>query len=117
VRIWEGRRLPWRRQYLRAPIRGRDPDEARERALEVLRTHVGLDGFRLMAETVARGTLPGAGVAVSEDAREIVVTLTGRYALEVPLAIPRHEVLDQAADLTQLRGLVKAHLESYARPR
>jgi hypothetical protein len=117
VRIWEGRRLPWRRPYLRAPIRGRSPGEARERALEVLRSHVGLDRFRVMVETVALGVLPGAGVVIGEDAREIVITLTGRHVLEVPLAIPREDVLVQEADLAPLRGLVKAHLEAYARPR
>ncbi|MBI3997492.1 MAG: hypothetical protein HY355_00565, partial [Armatimonadetes bacterium] len=33
IRIWEGRRGSPSEQYLRAPIRGRDPEEARERAL------------------------------------------------------------------------------------
>jgi hypothetical protein len=117
IRVWEGRRLPWRRPYLRAPIRGRSPAEARERALEVLQNYVGLDRFRLMVEAVARRVAPGADVEVGEDAREVVITLSGRYVLEVPLAVPRHEVLDPEGDVTRLRVLVRAHLESYARPR
>jgi hypothetical protein len=116
IRIWEGRRLPWRRPYLRAPIRGRDPDEARDRALEVLHNHVGLDRFRQMVEDVARRVAPGARVDVGEDAREVIVTLGGGYVLDVPLAVSRHDVLDGRADaMDYLRGLVRAHLEAYAR--
>lgn len=115
--IWEGRRLPWRRPYLRAPIRGRDAEEARERALEALHTCVALDRFRLMVERVVRGVAPRAEVEVGEDARDVLVSLRGPYALDVPLAVARREVLDRDADIERLRGLVRAHIEAYARRR
>jgi hypothetical protein len=117
VRIWEGRRWPWSREYLRAPIRGRDVEEARERALDVLHNYVGLERFRLMVEEVARLVAPGAAIEVGEDARDITVTLEGPFALEVPLAVSRTDVLDRDADVVRLRGVVRAHLEAYARTR
>lgn len=116
VRIWERRRLPWSRPYLRAPIRGRSPQEARERALEVLHTHVGLDRFRLLIEDVARRVVPGAGVEIGERADEIVVTLAGSHSIQVPLVVSRRDVLDGDGP-DRLRGLVRAHFEVYARPR
>lgn len=116
VRVWQGRRTPWKRPYLRAPIVGRSPDEARERALEVLYNYVGLDRFRLMVEEIARRAAPGAGVEVGEDAREVTVMLTGLYSLDVPLVVSRGEVLDRGADAERLRGLVRAHLDAYAKP-
>ncbi|OFX27220.1 MAG: hypothetical protein A2Z07_04555 [Armatimonadetes bacterium RBG_16_67_12] len=115
VHIWEGRRWPWKRPYLRAPIRGRSPDEARERALDVLYNYVGLDRFRVMAEEIARRVAPGASVEVGEDAREVTVALAGPYALEVPLVVSRSEVLSRGADVIRLRGLVRAHLEAYVK--
>jgi hypothetical protein len=115
--VWEGRRLPWRRPYLHAPIRGRDAEEARDRALEVLHTYVGLDRFRLMVERIVRRAAPGAEVEVGEDARDVLVSLRGAYALDVPLAVARREVLDRNADLERLRGLIRAHIDAYARRR
>jgi hypothetical protein len=116
VQVWEGRRTPWKRPYLRAPILGRSPDEARDRALEVLHTYVGLERFRLMVTEVARRAAPGAGVEVGEDAREVTVTLVGPYALDVPLVVSRGEVVDRGADPERLRGLVRAHLDAYTKP-
>lgn len=116
VWVWEGRRTFWKRPYLRAPILGRSPEGARERALEVLYNYVGLDRFRLMVEETARRAAPGARVEVGEDARELTVTLSGPYSLEVPLVVSRSEVLDRDADAERLRGLVRAHLEAYAKP-
>jgi hypothetical protein len=115
VRVWEGARRPWRRPYLRAPIRGRDADEARERALAVLHNYVGLDRFRLMVEGVAQRVAPGAAVEVGEDARDVVIRLWGSHRLLVPLAVARDEILDRDAEPERLRGLVQAHFEAYAR--
>ena len=115
IRIWEGRRGSTRRQYLRAPIRGRDVEEARERALEVLHNYVGLDRFRLLVEEVAREVAPGAEVDVAEDARDVVIRLEGRYTLGVPLAVSRDGVLNPEADQGSLRALVRAHLRAHAR--
>lgn len=115
ARVWEGRLVPWRRPYLRTAIRGRDPDEARERALEVLHNSVGLDRFRRLVEDTAAKLTPGARVEVGEDARDVVVTLAGPYTLLVPLAVSRDDVLERDADLDRLRDLVRAHLKAYAR--
>ncbi len=117
IRIWEGRRGFGDHQFLRAPIRGRDVEEARERALEVLHNYVGLDRFRLLVEGVAREVSPGAQVHVAEDARDVVIRLEGRYTLGVPLAVSRDQVLDPDADQGSLRTRVRAHLQAYARAR
>lgn len=116
-RVWDGTILPWRRPYLRAAIRGREPGEVRERALEVLHTYVGLDRFRRLVETIAARVAPGARVEVGEDARDVIVTLAGRYTLLVPLAVARDDVLDRDADVDGLRRLVRGHLQAYVRPR
>lgn len=116
IRIWEGhRRGRTDQQYLRAPIRGRDPDEARDRALEVLHSYAGLDEFRRLVEDEATRATPGAHVEVSETARSVVVTLTGAFSLRVPLVVPRDRVLDREADPAELRALVSGHLVRYAR--
>lgn len=118
IRIWEGRRRGRTdQQYLRAPIRGRDPDEARDRALEVLHTYVGLDAFRHLVEDEAARTAPGARVEVSETAQSVVVTLAGAFSLRVPLVVARDRVLDREADPAELRALVSGHLARYARQR
>jgi hypothetical protein len=115
IRVWEGVRWPWRRPYLRAPIRGRSIDEARERTLAVLHTYAALDRFRRMVEDVVRRVAPGAVVDVGEDARDVVIRLSGSYTLAVPLAVARDAVLDRDAPVERLRGVVQAHLEAYAR--
>jgi hypothetical protein len=117
IRVWEGVRWPWRRPYLRAPIRGRSVEEARERALAVLHAHVALDRFRRMVEDVVRRVAPGAVVDVGEDARAVLIRLSGSHMLTVPLAVARDAVLDHDAPVERLRGVVQAHLEAYARAR
>ncbi len=118
IRVWEGTRRGGRSdQYLRAPIRGRDADEARERALEVLHNYVGLDQFRTLVQEAAGELTPGAAIELSETAREVIVTLGGTYRLSLPLAIPREEVLGSDATPAGLRAVVRAHLSAYARRR
>lgn len=117
IRIWEGRRGPRDRQFLRAPIRGRDVDEARERALEVLHNYVGLDRYRLMVEEIAHELAPGSTVEVGEDARDLRVALEGAYRLAVPLIMSRGQVLDPDADPERLREAVRAHVQAHIRPR
>lgn len=117
ARIYEGpRRRPWQRPYLKAPIRGRDADEARERALHVLHNYVGLDQFRLIVEAAAREAAPGASVEISEDARAVTVRLTGAYRLRQPLAVPRDQVLAPSAEHGRLRSSVLAHLKTHSEP-
>jgi len=115
IRIWAGRRRGRRdQQYLRVPIRGRTLDDARDRALDVLHTYVGLERFRRLVEDEAAHAAPGARVEVGETARDVVVTLAGAFALRVPLVIARDRVLDRDADPAALRALVSAHLTRYA---
>jgi hypothetical protein len=113
ARAWEGRRLPWRRPYLRVPIRARTVEDARERLLEVLHNYVGLDQFRLTVEASARALAPGARVTVKEDAKSVIVTLQGSLTLDVPLVVAREEVLGADADLQQLRARAEAHLRAH----
>ncbi|MDR7556334.1 MAG: hypothetical protein QN157_12110 [Armatimonadota bacterium] len=115
IRIWAGRRRGRRdEQYLRAPIRGRTLDDARDRALEALYTHVGLERFHRLVEDEAARIAPGAQVEVGETARDVVVSLVGAFALRAPLVIARDRVLDREADQAALRALVSAHLAQYA---
>jgi len=113
IRVWEDRQRPASRPYLRAPIRGRDVEEARERALEVLHNYVGLDQFRLLAEGVAAELAPGARVEIRENAREVVITLGPPYALRSPLAVPRGLILNPATPEAQLRAVVRTHFEAH----
>jgi hypothetical protein len=112
VRIWEGVRRTRERPYLRAPIRGRDADEARERALEVLHNYVGIDQFRLLAEEVVASVAPGAKVEIRETARDVILTLAPPYALRVPLVIPRRTLFGPDASPAGLRTTVDAHLRA-----
>ena len=116
ARAWEGRRLPWRRAYLRAPVRGRTIDDARERLLDVLHNYVGLDQFRLAVEAVAGDLAPGAQVTVREDSKSVTVSLEGAFTLDAPLVVPRDDVLGPDADLAQLRASAHSHLHAHARP-
>ncbi len=113
VWIWEGkRRRAGSRPYLRAPIRGRDTEEARERALEVLHNYVGLDQFRLLAEEVAAEVAPGARVEIREDARQVIMTLAPPYALRQALAVPRSAILGPDTSESGLRVTIREHLEA-----
>jgi hypothetical protein len=112
IRVWVGGRRPASRPYLRAPIRGRDIEEARERALEVLHNYVGLDQFRLLAEGVAAELAPGARVEIRENAREVIVTLSPPYTLRQALAVPRKAILGREASEGDLRTVIRKHLEA-----
>jgi hypothetical protein len=112
IRIWEGTRRRGARPYLRAPIRGRDVDEARERALEVLHNYVGLDQFRVLAEQLAAELLPGAGVEIRENAREVIVAFGGAAAHT--LAVPREAILGPGASAADLRARLRRHLGAQA---
>lgn len=113
VRVWEGtRRGLVSARYLRAPIRGRDADEARERALEVLHNYVGLDQFRAAVESVAAEAAPGAAVSIKETAREVIVTIEGDKRSRPPLAIRREQILSADAKLADITALVRRHLSA-----
>jgi hypothetical protein len=112
VRVWEGPRRPGARSYLRAPIRGRDEAEARERTLDVLRNYVGLDQFRLLVEEVAAEVVPGARAEIRENAREVIVNLSPPYTLRQVLAVRREAILGRGASIANLRAIVRRHLEA-----
>ncbi len=114
IRIWEGRRGIGSRPYLKAPIRGRDADEARERALEVLHTYVGLEQFRRLVEEIVAQVAPGARVDVTERVREVIIALQGPYTLRTPLVVSRDEILGPATSADRLRAAVRAHLDTHA---
>lgn len=117
VRVWEGRlRGRAAQQYLRAPIRGRDAEEARDRALDVLRTYVGLDQFRLVVEDAARELAPGARVGIKETAREVIVSVDApRGRPRPPLAVGRELIVGSKAGRESLRALVRAYLQDFDR--
>jgi hypothetical protein len=110
VRVWEGRRWPWRRAYLRAPIRGRTPDDARERALEVLSTYVGVAQFRAMVEGIVKRVRPASAVLLREDARHFIVTVADGALSPAPWVVAREDVLGPDADLATLRARALAYL-------
>lgn len=112
VRVWEGGRRLGARPYLRAPVRGRDVEEARDRALDVLHNYVGLDQFRLLVEEVAAEVAPGARVEIRENAREVVVTLSPPYTLRQALVVPREAILGREASVAGLRATIRRHLEA-----
>ncbi len=114
IRIWEGRRGLARRPYLKVPIRGRDAEEARERALEVLHTYVGLEQFRSLVGEVAGQVAPGARAEVTERVREVTITLEGAYVLQTPLVLPRDDILDPTTSIDHLRNVLRAHFEAHA---
>jgi hypothetical protein len=115
IRIWEGTRGARDRQYLRAPIRGHDVEEARERALEVLHNYVGLDRFRALVEEIVGQVAPGAEIEVAEDARDVTVRLRGRHPSSAPLVIPRSDVLNPDADEERLRAKIRTYLQTCIR--
>jgi hypothetical protein len=112
VRVWEGTRRGSRsQQYLRSPIRGRDADEARTRALDVLHNYVGLDQFRLLVEEAARDLVPAARMAFRETAREVMVSVDAPEARpRAPLTIRREQIVDRRASREALRALVRTYL-------
>ncbi len=97
------------RPLTRAPVRGRSPDDARDRAFEVMHTMMGIESLQEAILAVAAELAPGARVELTEDARAIHADLAGAWALRVPFAVSRDEVVDPAMDLEELRARIRAH--------
>ena len=114
ITIWEGRRGFGRKPYLKTPIKGRDAEEARERALEVLHTYVGLEQFRRLVGEVVAEIAPGARAEVMERVRDVTIVLAGAFKLAEPLVLNRDEILDPATSAESLRAAVRAHLQAHA---
>jgi len=103
------------RLLTRTPVRGRSADDARERALEVLHTLLGIEGLQEAIVAIARELAPGAAVELTEDAHAICADLSGPWALAVPLALPREEVDDPAFDPEAARARIRAHFQAHLR--
>jgi len=101
------------RLLTRSPVRGRSPGDARERALEVMHTLLGIERLQEQIVAVAARLAPGAAVALSEDAQAIFADLSGPWRLGAPLAVPRDEVTDPDADTQALRARIEAHFRRH----
>ncbi len=110
------REMPSRGLLTRAPVRGRNPDDARDRALEVMHTMLGIERLQDEIIAVAAELAPGTTVELTEDAQAIRAELVGAWRLTVPLAIPRDEVADPALDAGALRTRIRAHFLAHLSP-
>ncbi len=99
----------------RNPVRGRSPADARDRAVEVLYNLIGIARFQDQILAVAAALAPGATVDLTEDAQTIRAELSGPWALAAPLAVPRDEVTDPAADPQALRARIEEHFRTHLR--
>jgi len=111
------RELPDRRLLTRAPVRGRSPDDARDRALEVMHTMLGIERLQEAILAVAADLAPGSTVELTENADAIRADLGGAWQLLRPLAVPRDAVADPDVDFEAVRGQIRAHFTAYLRPR
>ncbi len=103
------------RLLTRAPVRGRSPEDARDRALEVLHTMLGIEVLQDVIIAVATELAPGSHVELTEDAHAIHAELVGRWHLTVPLAIPREEIESSDVDLEALQAKIRAHFAANLR--
>ncbi len=103
------REMPGGHLLTRAPVRGRNPDDARDRALEVMRTMLGIERLQKEIIMVAAELAPGADVELTEDAHAIYADLTGPWQLSSPLAIPRDDVTDPELEVDVLRARIRDH--------
>lgn len=101
------------RPYVRVPVRGRDEGEARDRAIEVLRNHAGLERYLGLVRQVALSLAPHTRVEVEEDARQIRVDLRGSRRLRFPLTLVREDALDPERTDEELLTFIRAHLETH----
>jgi len=103
------------RLLTRNPVRGRSPDDARDRALEVIHNLLGIERLQEAIVAVARELAPGAEVDLTEDAHAIRADLSGAWELAIPFALPRDEVYDPEFDPDGARERVRAHFAAHLR--
>ncbi len=103
------REAPDGRLLTRAPVRGRSPDDARDRALEVIATMLGIERLQETILAVAAELAPGARVELTENARAIQADVVGTWRLTAPLTVPRDVVMDPDVDLEAIRAQIRAH--------
>lgn len=104
------------RLLTRNPVRGRSPDDARDRALEVMQNLVGIERLQEEFIIIASELAPGAFVELSEDAHAVRAELIGPWELAVPFAVSRDEVADPDLGLDELRDRIRMHLQHHLRP-
>lgn len=107
------RELPSGRLLTRAPVRGRSPDDANDRAMEVIHTMVGIERLQETILAIAADLAPGAAVELTEDAQAIRADVTGSWRLAVPLAVPRDVVTDPDFDFEAIRDQVRSHFVTH----
>lgn len=103
------------RLLTRNPVRGRSPDDARDRALEVMHNLLGVERLQELIVAAAREFAPGAGVELTEDAHAVRADLIGGWELAVPFAVPRDEVYEPEFDPDTLRERIHAHFAAHLR--
>ena len=101
------------RGYVRAPVRGRTPDDARDRAWEVLRNHAGLDRYVGLVAKEVHAAAPEATIVVEEDARMIRVELRGTRRMRYPLTLVREDALDPERTEEEIVAFIRGHLDAY----
>jgi hypothetical protein len=103
------RELPSGRLLTRAPVRGRSPEDAKDRAVEVIHTMLGIERLQDAILDIANELAPGATVELTEDAHAIRAEVSGPWQLIVPLAVSRDVVTDPELDFETVRDQVRAH--------
>jgi hypothetical protein len=103
------------RLLTRSPVRGRSPADARDRALEVMYTLMGIERLQEQILAVAAEMAPGARVELTEDAQAIRADLSGEWEFTVPLAVARDIVTDPGTDFATLRALIEGHFQTHLR--
>lgn len=113
VHVLQGRG-PEARAYVPAPVRGRDEEDARDRAHDVLRNYAGLDRYLELIRQVLGAAAPGARLEVEENAADVRVTITGgARRLTTPLALVREDALDPDRTDEELLAFIRAHVDAY----
>ncbi len=103
------RELPSGRLLTRAPVRGRSPEDAKDRAVEVIHTMLGIERLQDAIVAIAAELAPGTTVELTEDAQAIRAEVSGDWELTAPLAVPRDVITDPDLDFETLRDQVRVH--------
>lgn len=103
------------RLLTRSPVRGRSPADARDRALEVMYTLLGIERVHEQILALAAEMAPGATVEITEDAHAIHADLSGGWELTAPLAVARDMVTDPGTDFAALRAQIGGHFHTHLR--
>ena len=104
---------PEARPLVPHPVRGRNDEDARERAMTALANYAGLDRYLGLVRRAAEALAPGSWLEVDEDAAEIRVDLVGPRRLRVPLTLVRDDALDPERTDEELLAFIRAHLDAY----